>query len=80
MSKLSFEHSNRSVANMACMKEAFRNSLMKIRQKYGLDDPARGDDEMTDAEFDAFMDGLRDSSAEGVCAEGVCHRNVQIRL
>ncbi|MEL7511095.1 MAG: hypothetical protein AAGM27_02940 [Cyanobacteria bacterium J06554_3] len=53
---------------------------MKIRQKYGLDDPARGDGEMTDAEFDAFMDGLRDSSAEGVCAEGVCHRNVQIRL
>ena len=43
-------------------KKDFRQSLLEIRQKYGLDDPNFDDNEMSDAEFEAFWDNLRDKT------------------
>ena len=41
-------------------KKDFRQSLLEIRQRYGLDDPNFDDEEMSDAEFDEFWDNIRD--------------------
>ncbi|MGB7249054.1 MAG: hypothetical protein WBC73_08950 [Phormidesmis sp.] len=43
-------------------KKDFRQSLLEIRQRYGLDDPNFDDNEMSDAEFETFWDNLRDRS------------------
>ena len=43
-------------------KKDFRQSLLEIRSRYGLDDPDLADNEMSDAEFDEFWDNIRDRS------------------
>jgi prevent-host-death family protein len=43
-------------------QKTFMDSLLEIRQRYGLDDREPDEDDISDAEFDEIFNNLRDKS------------------